>query len=274
MSYGIMAKQGIIFDIKKYSLHDGPGIRTTVFLKGCPLACWWCHNPESQIEGPFAVTYPGHKQDFYTRAEDGQSKLGRTMTVPEVMAELEKDRLFYDESGGGVTFSGGEPLMQPEFLLALLAECREKDLHTCVDTTGYAGQEVIGEVMQYAGLFLYDLKLIDDDGHTKYTGVSNGPILDNLAFLAGRGAHVIIRIPIVPGITDSRDNLEGIAAFLKRTGGIREINLLPYNRFGSNKYRRLGRPDPMPATNPPTAEEMNRIAAFFTGQGFACRAGG
>lgn len=269
-----MAEHGIIFDIKKYSLHDGPGIRTTVFLKGCPLSCWWCHNPESQIEHPYPVKSPGHKRDFYSGGNGDDIKLGKEMTVPEVMREIEKDVLFYDESGGGVTFSGGEPLRQPAFLLNLLAACREKELHTVIDTTGYADRKIIGDVMRFTDLFLYDLKLIDDAGHKRYTGVSNTPILENLTFLSGAGAHVIVRIPIVPGITDSERNLQGIASFLKKTGGVQEINLLPYNQFGSNKYRRLGLSDPMPPTDPPSAEHMNDISAFFTGQGLTCRVGG
>ena len=269
-----MTEHGIIFDIKKYSLHDGPGIRTTVFFKGCPLACWWCHNPESQMEKPYPVEYTGKRRDFYTAGNGTPPELGRSMSVAEVIEEIEKDRLFYDQSGGGVTFSGGEPLLQPRFLRALLEECKKRELHTVLDTTGYAEKKIVKAVLPLTDLFLYDLKLIDETAHTRYTGVSNGPVLENLQFLAREGAKIIIRIPVIPGITDSDANLRGIADFISGVEGVREINLLPYNQFGDHKYRRLHLDNPMPETVPPSNDEMNRIAEYFTGQGFFCQVGG
>ena len=150
------SSKGIIFDIKKYALHDGPGIRTTVFLKGCPLNCWWCHNPEGQNPEP---------ERFLTNQTVNHEIIGREVTVDEVIAEIEKDRIFYDESGGGATFSGGEPLMQPDFLKNLLTACQIRDISTVLDSCGYAAWEIIEKIKDKVDLFLYDLKMIDDKKH-------------------------------------------------------------------------------------------------------------
>jgi len=256
---------GTVFDIKRFAIHDGPGIRTTVFLKGCPLDCWWCHNPEGCSADP----------EFMDRVAEHRTPVavGSKMTVAEVMAEIEKDLLFYDESGGGVTFSGGEPLSQAEFLIALLTRCRRQGLHTALDTTGYAAPEIISRVAPLVDLFLYDLKVMDDSDHRTYTGVSNAGILKNLGFLANAGRTVSIRFPVIPGINDGSDNLARMAAFLSNLN-LKVIDLLPYHRIHRQKYHRLGRPERLADLEPPATEAIARLSSYFTTRGFAVRVGG
>jgi len=228
---------GTIFDIKHFAVHDGPGIRTTVFFKGCPLECWWCHNPESQSAEIEAVDVPVKWSDGTTFTE--RQTIGREVSVADVMKELDKDSIFYDESGGGVTFSGGEPLSQSEFLEQLLAACKRHAYHTALDTSGYAPAELLQRIAGQVDLFLYDLKLMDDEQHRKYTGVSNRLILENLAMLAGMNAAVILRFPVVPGITDSDDNVTELCDFVSGLKGINRISLLPYHSIADGKYRKL-----------------------------------
>ncbi|MEZ5199128.1 MAG: glycyl-radical enzyme activating protein [Bacteroidales bacterium] len=220
-----MFQKGIIFNIQRFSVNDGPGIRTTVFMKGCPLSCWWCHNPESRN---FGIENLNEKD------------IGKEYSVEELMREILKDRVFYDESGGGVTFSGGEPLSQPVFLDAILAASQKDGIHTTVDTTGYSDKAVIEKIIAKTDLFLYDLKLIDHLGHMKYTGVSNKMILKNLEYLIGTNANVLIRIPMIPGMVATDDNLERIREFLKRYRHKVEINLLPYHKIAKSKYEKYG----------------------------------
>ncbi len=286
----------LIFDIKRFAVHDGPGIRTTVFFKGCPLSCPWCHNPEGQKFAPEVLLresrciecgncLPDCPQDAITFAsgviELDRSKcdacgkcaeicptgalktIGREVTVEELIAAITRDRPFFRESGGGVTFSGGEPLGQPEFLIALLDACREQGIHTTVDTSGYAAAEVIGAVAARANLFLYDLKLIDATAHRRYTGVSNAPILANLHLLAERGANVIVRVPVIPAITDTKYNMDGIARFVAALPRPYPIDLLPYHRAGSDKYTRLGIPYQLADTPIPSRTRMEEIAEMF-----------
>ena len=270
----IMTDRGIVFDIKKYSLHDGPGIRTTVFLKGCPLKCWWCHNPESQNPQPDVVEKTGRRREFHTRYSDNKDAIGREATVEEIMQEIEKDTIFYDESGGGVTFSGGEPLMQPDFLFALLTECKRQEFHTAIDTTGYAPFKVIDRMISQADLILYDLKLMDDEVHEKYTGVPGTPVLENLQKLVDKDIPITVRIPIVPGITDGDDNLIRMMDFLLHMGLTDDISLLPYNRFGEEKYRRLCMENRMKGVSPPSGDVMDTIKSRFEKNGFVARIGG
>jgi len=195
------------------------------------------------------------------------------MTVAEVMAEVEKDFLFYDESGGGVTFSGGEPLLQTDFLIALLMRCRRDGLHTALDTTGYAAPEIVSRVAPLVDLFLYDLKVMDDRDHRTYTGVSNAGILENLNFLAEASRTVAIRFPVIPGINDGLDNLARMAAFLSDLN-LKAIDLLPYHRIHRQKYHRLGQPERLAGLEPPDAEAIGRLSAYFTTRGFSVRVGG
>lgn len=234
-------QKGIIYDIKRYAIHDGPGIRTTVFLKGCPLDCWWCHNPESRDPNPEPRGNMRSVKNL-PLLQDNDGWIGKQVHVGEVMEEVMKDRLFFEQSGGGVTFSGGEPLLQFDFLNALLAACKEEEIHTVVDTTGYTSWEHLSAVCAKVDLFLYDLKLMDDVLHKKYTGVSNRLILDNLIQMDRAGCPLLIRVPLIPGITDTEENLSAIARFLKEKTSIRRVELLPYNNMGESKYERLNMP--------------------------------
>ncbi len=250
---------GIIFNIQRFSVNDGPGIRTTVFMKGCPLSCWWCHNPESRRFGKQVLN---------------GKQMGSEYSAAGLLAEIEKDRLFYDESGGGVTFSGGEPLSQSLFLTEMLQICREAGIHTAVDTTGYASPELIEKVADAAGLFLYDLKLIDDVEHLKYTGVSNTEILENLDYLLTKGANVVVRIPLIPGITATEGNIAGIKGFLSRYENKPEINLLPYHRIAEGKYAKYGLKYMMKGAKELTDNEIARHKTFFEEAGFPVKVGG
>lgn len=280
---------GVVFDIKKYSLHDGPGIRTTIFLKGCPLRCWWCHNPESQspaIEMIFrenrcircgacvaacvhgAISWnehgPVHDGEKCARCgacadvcyAEARERVGREMTVPQVMAEVERDLAFYDESGGGVTLSGGEPLWQQDFALALLQACKEKEIHTALDTCGFAAWQTIKRVRKFVDVFLYDLKLINSEQHRQFTGQSNALILRNLEALLQRGHKIILRVPIIPGINDDEETTRQLAAYAATLPHLQEIELLPYHRIGVDKYSRLNNAYNLPDTSPPSEARM------------------
>ncbi len=267
-------ENGFVFDIKKYSLHDGPGIRTTVFLKGCPLSCWWCHNPESQLAEPEREERPGQGRDFITEGENGEYYIGKRINSTDVMREVEKDIIFYDESGGGVTFSGGEPLSQPEFLRELLEMSRTRHIHRAVDTSGYAEPGDLEKIIPLTDLFLFDIKLVDDNLHRQYTGVSNELIFKNLHRLMDQKRDVIIRFPVIPGITDTQDNLEALAGLLTSFPGAQKINLLPFNHYGDQKYVRLKRENHLKDTQTPSREEMEQIRTFFTVKGFETQIGG
>lgn len=263
---------GIIFDIKRYAIHDGPGIRTTVFMKGCPLACRWCHNPEGIEPAPF-LTYkkercigcaacvescPGQALRLepggvvasgapcltcFTCTEicpsEAREQVGRKLTALELLGEIQKDILFYDTSDGGVTFSGGEPLMQAEFLIELLKLCGNEHIHRTVDTSGYASSKAIMSVAQHTDLFLYDLKIMDSKKHKKYTGVSNQPILNNLRHLAQKQVDLIIRIPLIPGVNDDVANLDRTGSFIKDLARAKKVHILPYHGFQEAKYARF-----------------------------------
>ena len=239
-----MGVTGTIFDVKRFAVHDGPGIRTTVFFKGCPLRCRWCHNPESQRLRPEPMA--GANRRYCSLLSNGDPNVvGRVVTVEAVMREVEKDVVFYDESGGGVTFSGGEPLQQPHFLRALLEASRERVIHTAVDTSGFVPWPHLESICERVDLFLYDLKLMDDEAHRHYVGVSNDLIKENLRRLHDRGASIILRIPLIPGITDTEANLAQLTPFIAGLPGIRAVHLLPYNPIGEEKYERLDKPNPL-----------------------------
>ena len=298
---------GVIFDIKKYAIHDGPGIRTTIFFKGCPLACRWCHNPEGmnvavqriyrqqrcigcgecmQICPRQAIrqTAEGMIADLSkcelcrTCAQhcpsDAVEFIGQKVTVAEVVRQIEKDIAFYDQSRGGVTFSGGEPLMQPEFLLQLLDACGHLDLHRTVDTTGYADAKLLLKVAQKTDLFLYDLKLMDPEKHRKYTGVSNEQILDNLKQLAQNDVRIQVRMPVIPGINSDAENIDKTADFIHSLGKIEHVSLLPFHNSAQAKYRRLNMQSISAPIAPPGAGMVQNIAARLKKTGLKVTIGG
>jgi pyruvate formate lyase activating enzyme len=298
---------GIIFDIKKYAIHDGPGIRTTVFFKGCPLNCWWCHNPEgldisAQViyrkdrcigcgecinvcpEGAIALSPSGVITDqskcvhcgicVETCPAEARELVGKVVTVDHVVGEIKKDILLYDESGGGVTFSGGEPLMQPDFLLGLLDACGKLDIHRTVDTAGYADAELLLRVADRTELFLYDLKHMDSEKHRKYTGVPNEQILSNLESLAKHGANINIRIPIIPGINSDDENIERMGSFVSSLPGVHDISLLPYHSAAEAKYGKLGMEYRLGKTLPLSEDEMEAAAKRLEKFGSHVKIGG
>lgn len=267
-----MSDSGIIFDIKRFAVHDGPGIRTTVFLKGCSLNCWWCHNPEGRNSEIQSV-----KKNILLNGrmfcED--ESIGRIMSVDEVMEEVLKDSIFYEESGGGVTFSGGEPFFQPDFLFGILRACKSAGLHTTVDTSGYVETHTLLNSSNLVDLYLFDLKLFDDDLHQDYTGVSNRLILKNLKELKKISAQMIIRFPVIPEVTDTKENISAFRNYLKAANGsIREINLLPYHPFAQPKYIKLGMENRMPSSKPVDRLGIQNLADQLSDLGIKIKIGG
>ena len=264
--------QGIIFDIKRFAVNDGPGIRTTVFFKGCPLKCYWCHNPEGIGKCPVNIL-KNVKLDGITYEQ--QEVVGKVVTLSEVMNIIRKDRVFMDESGGGVTFSGGEPTLQSDFLLALLKTCQNEGIHTAVDTNGYASETVIKKIMPFTDIFLFDLKHHDPEKHIKSTGASNDLILKNLQLLVKKGKSVNIRIPVVPGFNFNNKDLSAMLALLNvYKGSIEQINLLPYHTLGKNKYKRLGMKLNMDNVNGLKEEDLKDTKKLFEQEGFTVKIGG
>lgn len=286
-------QNGTIFDIKKYSINDGPGIRTTVFFSGCPLSCLWCHNPESQSlasellyragrclqcgacvevcpEGAICMANTSVMTDrqkcvrcqtcISTCYSGARQFSGREVSVSEVMDQVKREIPFYDESGGGVTFSGGEPLMQPGFLSALLNACREQEIHTTVDTSGFANWNVFDQIRQSVDLFLYDLKHMNSARHREVTGVPNEVILANLRKLAESGHKILARIPLIPGINDDDENLTESGKFLASLPKLEGVELMGYHNIAQAKYEALSREYKLPDTKPPTEEAMLRAA--------------
>ncbi|WP_457551557.1 glycyl-radical enzyme activating protein [Desulfobacula sp.] len=251
-----MAGNSYVFKIQRYSIHDGPGIRTTLFFQGCPLSCQWCHNPESQAKP----------------LESNQEDMDKAAAV--LMKEIVKDLIFYDDSGGGVTFSGGEPLGQPQLLFRLLDLCRKKEIHTCLDTSGYGDVNLLLRAAQKAELILYDIKVIDDRAHQKYTGKSVAPVLDNLKQLSKQKADVRLRFPLIPGMTDSIENLDGIIVFLKENTIYRDIHILPFHKAGEGKYQALNMKNFMKDIQVPSEKKVAAIKKQFESQGFTTTIGG
>ena len=233
---------GLIFDIKHYAVHDGPGIRQTIFFKGCPLSCWWCHNPESQI---YEIEHYTKEKTLDGKVFKKNESIGYKVDSEELYGIIEGDTLFYDESNGGVTFSGGEPLMQLDFLQEITSLCKKAGIHTALDTSGYAPQEDFFKILSNIDLILFDLKIIDEELHKKYTGVSNREILNNLKMLDESGKQVRIRFPVIPGITDTQQNIEDVKSFLSRLEKVNEIDILPYHDISKGKYKRFNKENKM-----------------------------
>jgi len=299
-------KNGVVFDIKKFAIDDGPGIRTTIFFKGCPLRCWWCHNPEGQESGlelmyrrnrcvecgvcvkncPKGAILSVDKQVSVDRKlcslcgrcfqecpTDALTIVGKKTTVEEVMKEIDRDLIFYEESEGGVTFSGGEPLLQLDFLDALLKECKNKNIRTAVDTNGYATHRAIDRIMNEVDLFLYDIKVMNDRKHRKYTGVSNKPILENFQRIAENGNDILVRFPVIPGINDDEDNLTKTAEFVL-SHGMKHVCLLPYHRSGIEKYKNLGKTYKLEKLQAPSDQDMKLLKEKLETSGLIVRVGG
>jgi glycyl-radical enzyme activating protein len=250
---------GIVFDIQRAALHDGPGVRTVVFLKGCYLRCQWCHNPESWSLEPEVATRPDASGQYRT--------FGRTMSVDEVMQIVLRDRVYYETSGGGLTLSGGEPTLQFAFCKGLLSTAREHNIHTCLDTSGHDRQEDFAELLSLVDLFLYDYKLTSSESHLQWTGAGNELILSNLDFLYRSDAAIILRCPILPGINDSQEHLEGIAEMNRKYPRLRGVEILPYHDIGQYKFGLLGMDPPPLNTSVPTEEEQLRYKKTLEGLG-------
>lgn len=252
---------GVIFDIKRFAVHDGPGIRTTVFLKGCPLACHWCHNPESISKKPFSFT---RKIQLDGKIFYDEEVIGYDTTVESVLQEINKEMIVMEESGGGVTFSGGEPLMQPDFLYELLLETKKMEMHTAVDTSGYANRKIIENIIPLTDLFLYDLKIMDSHKHKYYTGVSNEVVLANFEYLALENKAIHVRIPLINGINTDEENLTETIRFLEPFSNVVErIDLLPYHKIGKHKYKQFNMEYQLTGQEEVPKEEQLRIKEMF-----------
>lgn len=295
-----------IFNIQKFCVHDGPGIRTTVFFKGCPLKCTWCHNPESQ-------NY--HKEILYTKSKctlcgncvrvcknnainltnniletnidkcffngdccisclnDAREIAGKEYSVSEVIKEVVKDKVFYKNSNGGVTLSGGEPLIYKNFVVELLKKLKDENIHTAIDTCGEVDFKTLENVSKYTDIFLYDIKIMDDDKHKYYTGVSNKTIINNLIELNKIHNNINLRLPLIEGINTDKSQITGVLKLLKYTN-IKKINLLPYHNIAMHKYEQLSRNYDLENMKRPTDKNLNRIMELFVREGYEVKIGG
>jgi len=253
--------RGIVLDIQRAALHDGPGVRTTVFLKGCPLRCLWCHNPESWKTDPECAVAPGQ--------DEGPKTYGLPMTVAEVMGEVRKDLVYYETSGGGLTLSGGEPTLQFEFCAALLRAAHAGGIHTCLDTCGFGPAERFLELLPDVDLFLWDYKATGRDLHKALTGVTPDTIARNFRLLYERGARIMLRCPMVPGINDGDAHLEALAGIARDFPDLAGIELLPYHDWGAGKYEMLGLPRPALAAHLPDEDLLRKWRGYFEKTGCA-----
>jgi len=298
---------GVIFDVKRYAIHDGPGIRTTVFLKGCPLRCLWCHNPESWEQTPERAFRASRcarcgrcieacPSEAISRSGDevltdaakcllcgtcvsvcpagAREIVGRRVTVGDLVAEIERDVVFFDESGGGVTVSGGEPLMQAAFLKRLLWQCKAREIHTALDTSCYGPWALLAEIRPYVDLLLCDLKHMDPLAHERFTGVSNERILENLRRLAETQEQTIIRMPIIPGFNDEEENIRATGEFVRSLDGVRQVDVLPYNKAVQGKRSRLAGEYDLLEVEPPSDEQISSIVAELRSFGLTVKIGG
>lgn len=300
--------ESLIFDIKRYAINDGPGIRVVIFFKGCNLHCAWCHNPESISDKAEKMYAPAKcikcgscvevcPENAITLTADGiitdaalckmcgkcteicPTKAieisGKVMSVSEILDTIEKERVFFDQSGGGVTFSGGEPLMHSKMLIELLNECKKRKIHTAVDTAGHVKTETIVKVAERTDLFLYDLKMMESDLHHKWTNAGNEKILYNLKVLAKSGAHIIIRIPLIGGVNDTDENIEQTAKFISELAGDKkEVHLLPYHNIAQHKYLKLGKSNDFAKLTEPVQETLKRAIEKFEHYGIKASIGG
>lgn len=300
--------QPLIFDIKRYAINDGPGIRITIFLKGCPLSCDWCHNPESQstkmqkmytntkcigcgecveaceqnacvltpdgiVTDPNACILCGKCAEVCPTKATEMS--GELQSLEQIIAAIEKEMVFFDHSNGGVTFSGGEPLMHSGFLIKLLDACGEKNIHRVVDTTGFTKKETLLKVAERTDHFLFDLKMMNNERHKTFTGVGNEIILENLRTLAAIGASINIRIPLIKGVNDDDDNIDETIEFITSLPGEkRKINILPYHAVAAKKYEKLGGKYDEKNMTEPSEEEQERIIQLFKDNGLDAVIGG
>ena len=308
-----VSREGFLFDIKRYSIHDGPGIRTTFFLKGCPLSCWWCHNPEGISPQPVLFRHPKRcigcgrcvavcPTKSWSMTEGGAlvhnkwtcalcgkcadgcpsgaiEMAGFKMSPSDLLKEAKKDVPFFDESGGGVTFSGGEPLLQRSFVLAALLLLENEEIHRAIDTSGYCPEQALTSVASHTDLFLFDIKHVDQGKHEYYTGVSNDIILSNLKKLdlalakAGKG-KINIRIPLIPGINDDEKNIIATARIASSLKTLCGVNVLPYHATGEGKYGNLQMENKMSGFQPPTEEKMDEVLQIFRVHGISAVKGG
>ncbi len=291
--------KGKVFNIQKFSVHDGPGIRTTVFLKGCPLRCMWCHNPESfshRVEMMWDSKKCTHclncvsvcpAQAVHKKGEhivtdmtkciacdlcvlkcpnDARELVGSEVSVDELVTEVLKDKVFYENSGGGVTFSGGEPLAQADFVLQVAKNLKSENIHVAIDTSGYWKIHNLNEIIEYTDLFLYDLKMIDQKKHKYYTGVSNELIIENLHKLIEQKAKIDLRLPIIGGVNDEMKEIERMIEFVKHLD-VQKVRLLPYHNMSEHKYRKLGKEYPRDLFHVPKEKELLRIKERFEESG-------
>jgi pyruvate formate lyase activating enzyme len=300
---GKMTRLGLVFSIERFATRDGPGIRTVVFLKGCPLKCLWCDNPESQKPFPellfdkrkcikcFHRCINACPKNAITITEHGELQINRVicdacgkcadacptgaleicgtyMSVEKVFEETYKDFPFYSESGGGVTISGGEPTMQPEFLIELLKKYKQASIHTVLDTCGYQKWDILRSIIKNVNLIFYDVKIIDRKSHIEFTGASNDLILSNLIKIDKEGIPTIVRTPVVPNYTGTASNIRAIGEFVSKLRNIKKVILLPYHRLGESKYEMLGRKYELNAT-PPTNEYMHELKLILEAYGLS-----
>lgn len=291
-----------ILKIQRFCINDGPGIRTTVFFKSCPLQCQWCHNPEARKEvyqlsfNKTYCTYCGncmevcpenahivfnsiHEIDFERCRLSGEciiacpsaalSIIGETMDLKSMMRVIMRDMDYYTESGGGVTASGGEPMMQPEFVYHLFSECRKAGISTCLDTCGYAAKDEMAKILSVTDHILYDMKIMDEARHIRYTGKENGPILENFLLLMSMEKQVTVRHVVIPGINDTEKEHKSLSLFLKDAGFRGLMELIPYHSFGKVKYKAIGMEYQMEHVKVPEAKEMEIVKSFFKTEGFS-----